>query len=106
MQPGSLGLEALLQLLQFFMIERGLDQGIAQARFEPIALGRAMSWKYRGQVVPESRRIVTEIEVSETGRDERGAYALAQGWLWVDGVRVYHATDLAMRIVPGARAQS
>ena len=105
-QPGSLGLEALLQLLQFFMLERGLAEGIAQARFEPIALGRPMSWKYRSQVLPESRRIVTEIELSEIGRDERGAYAVAQGWLWVDGVRVYHATDLAMRIVSGACAQS
>ena len=105
-QPGSLGLEALLQLLQFFMIERGLGEGIAAPRFEPVAIGRAMSWKYRGQVLPENRRVVTEIEVSEIGRDERGAYAVAQGWLWVDGVRVYHATDLAMRIVPGARAQS
>ena len=103
-QPGSLGLEALLQLLQFFMLETGLAEGIAQARFEPIALGRPMSWKYRGQVLPESRRIVTEIEVGEIGRDERGAYALAQGWLWVDGVRVYHAADLAMRIVSGVQA--
>ncbi len=105
-QPGSLGLEALLQLLQFFMIETGLAEGIAGARFEPVAIGRAMSWKYRGQVLPESRRILTEIELSEIGRDQRGAYAVAQGWLWVDGVRVYHATDLAMRIVPGERAQS
>jgi 3-hydroxymyristoyl/3-hydroxydecanoyl-(acyl carrier protein) dehydratase len=105
-QPGSLGLEALLQLLQFFMIERGLAEDIAEARFEPVAIGRPMHWKYRGQVLPESRRIVTEIELCEIGHDGRGAYAVAQGWLWVDGVRVYHATDLAMRIVPGARAQS
>ena len=64
------------------------------------------SWKYRGQVLPESRRIVTEIEVSGIGRDQRGTYAVAQGWLWVDGVRVSHAADLAMRIVSNAGAQS
>jgi hypothetical protein len=98
--------QALLQLLQFFMIERGLGEGIAAPRFEPVAIGRAMHWKYRGQVLPESRRIVTEIELCEIGRDERGAYAVAQGWLWVDGVRVYHTPDLAMRIVSGVRAQS
>jgi 3-hydroxymyristoyl/3-hydroxydecanoyl-(acyl carrier protein) dehydratase len=105
-QPGSLGLEALLQLLQFFMIERGLAEGVTAARFEPVAIGRPMSWKYRGQALPESRQIVTEIELAEIGRDQRGVYAVAQGWLWVDGVRVYHATDLAMRIVSGARARS
>ena len=63
------------------------------------------SWKYRGQVLPESRRIVTEIELSEIGHDQRGAYAVAPEWLWVDGVRVYQA-DLAMRIVSNAGAQS
>jgi len=105
-QPGSLGLEALLQLLQFFMIERGLGEDVAEPRFEPVAIGRPMRWKYRGQVLPESRQIVTEIELSEIGRDQRGVYAVAQGWLWVDGARVYHAADLAMRIVSGAGAQS
>lgn len=56
-------------------------------------------------MLPESRRIVTEIEVSEIGRDQRGTYAVAQGWLWVDGVRACHAADLAMRIVSNAGAQ-
>jgi 3-hydroxymyristoyl/3-hydroxydecanoyl-(acyl carrier protein) dehydratase len=103
-QPGSLGLEALLQLLQVFMIERGLGDDIPQARFEPIAIGRPVTWKYRGQVLPESKRVVTEIEVSEIGRDEKGPFVVAQGWLWVDGVRVYHATNLGMRIVAGGHA--
>jgi 3-hydroxymyristoyl/3-hydroxydecanoyl-(acyl carrier protein) dehydratase len=98
-QPGSLGLEALLQLLQFFMIERGMGDGIPGARFEPIALGKSVTWRYRGQVLPEHKLIVTEIDVSEIGRDEKGPLVIAQGWLWVDGVRVYHATDLGMRIV-------
>jgi 3-hydroxymyristoyl/3-hydroxydecanoyl-(acyl carrier protein) dehydratase len=103
-QPGSLGIEALLQLIKIFMIERGLDAGVERPRFEPVALGRRMVWKYRGQVIPENRRVVTEVEIDEIGRDERGPYASGQGWLWVDGVRVYHVTGLAMRIVAGADA--
>jgi 3-hydroxymyristoyl/3-hydroxydecanoyl-(acyl carrier protein) dehydratase len=101
-QPGSLGLEALLQLLQTFMIERGLADNVPHARFEPIMLGRKLTWKYRGQVVPENKLIVTEIEVGEIGRDARGPFVIAQGWLWVDGIRIYHATDIGMRIVSAA----
>ncbi|MGA3324547.1 MAG: beta keto-acyl synthase, partial [Terriglobia bacterium] len=103
-QPGSLGLEALLQLLQVFMIERRLGDGVPNPCFEPLTLGQPVTWKYRGQVLPENKRVVTEIEVSEIGRDERGPFVVAQGWLWVDGKRVYHATNLGMRIVSGGRA--
>ena len=38
MQSGSLGLEALLQLLQLFMIDAGLGESFADPRFEPIML--------------------------------------------------------------------
>jgi 3-hydroxymyristoyl/3-hydroxydecanoyl-(acyl carrier protein) dehydratase len=98
-QPGSLGLQALLQLLQCAMIAKGLDRGLANPHFEPIALGRALTWKYRGQVVPWNRVISVEIELKEVGEDESGRYATADGSLWVDGVRIYAATDLAMRMV-------
>ncbi|MEW5848463.1 MAG: beta-ketoacyl synthase N-terminal-like domain-containing protein [Myxococcota bacterium] len=100
-QPGSLGVEALLQLLQFVMIERGMGDGIENARFEPLALGRAVTWKYRGQVVPTNRCITTEVELTEVGEDARGRYAMAEASLWVDGKRIYHAKNLGMRIVRG-----
>ena len=29
------------------------------------------------------------------------ATAVGNGWLWVDGKRIYSATGLAMRLVPG-----
>ena len=56
-QPGSLGLEAMLQLLQFAMIHAGHGRGsrAARSRFEPLALGEPHSWKYRGQVLPRNR---------------------------------------------------
>jgi 3-hydroxymyristoyl/3-hydroxydecanoyl-(acyl carrier protein) dehydratase len=100
-QPGSLGLEALLQLLQVFMIERGIGADVPHPRFEPVALGKQLSWKYRGQVLPENRSVVTEIEVMEIACDQQGPFVIGRGWLWVDGACVYQATDLGMRIVSG-----
>nr|QEP18573.1 Pfa3 [synthetic construct]QEP18577.1 Pfa3 [synthetic construct] len=100
-QPGSLGIEALVQLLQFAMMERGMAEGVPGARFEPVAVGKPSVWKYRGQVVPSNRRITTEIDILEVGEDERGRFAVAEGSLWVDGKRIYHTKSLAMRIVAG-----
>ena len=46
--------EAMVQLLQWVMLEKGMHEGIANARFEPLATGLPLTWKYRGQVLPET----------------------------------------------------
>jgi 3-hydroxymyristoyl/3-hydroxydecanoyl-(acyl carrier protein) dehydratase/1-acyl-sn-glycerol-3-phosphate acyltransferase len=99
-QPGSLGLEAMLQALQFYMLETQMGEGIPGARFEPLALDAAMTWKYRGQVMPTARRVTVELEITERGGDGGSeAYAIAASSLWVDGLRIYEATNVGMRIV-------
>ena len=50
-QPGSLGLEAMAQLLQFHMLHAGMHRGREGPRFEPVACG-PIEWKFRGQVLP------------------------------------------------------
>jgi len=30
-----------------------------------------------------------------------GRYAIGEGWLWVDGLRIYYVRDIGMRAVPG-----
>ncbi len=101
-QPGSLGIEAMIQLLQFAMLDRGMHEGISEPRFEPLMLGEAMSWKYRGQVRTFNKVIGSTLEITETGRDERGVWAKGKASLWVDGMRIYEAENLGVRIVSGA----
>ena len=98
-QPGSLGVEALCQLLQFFMLEKGLGAGLENPRFEPLMLEKPVTWKYRGQVVPRNKMITSEIQITEVGEDAQGKFAICEGWLWVDGKRIYSAKNLGMRIV-------
>ncbi|MCU0677845.1 MAG: polyketide synthase dehydratase domain-containing protein, partial [Myxococcota bacterium] len=100
-QPGSLGIEAMLQALQFHMLEANLHEGMARPRFEAIAVDFPHVWKYRGQVVPEAKLVSTTLEVVEVGEDARGRYALADCSLWVDGKRIYEAQRLGMRLVEG-----
>ena len=79
-----------------------MGEGIADARFEPLALGRPLTWKYRGQVVPTNKLIQSTLEITERGKDARGRpYAVADASLWVDGKRIYEAKHVAMRIVSG-----
>ena len=99
-QPGSLGIEALLQLLQCAMRLRGVEREWgAAARFEPVALGEPLVWKYRGQVVPTNGLITTLVELLKLDRSVPGAVtAHARGSLWVDGNKIYETSVLAMRV--------
>jgi 3-hydroxymyristoyl/3-hydroxydecanoyl-(acyl carrier protein) dehydratase len=103
-QPGSLGIEAMIQALQFLMLEergaRGEGREDSFPRFEPIQIGGAMTWKYRGQVLPTATRVTVDLEIVEKGDD----YAVANASLWVDGLRIYEATRLGMRIVGEGRS--
>ncbi|MFK7917913.1 MAG: beta-ketoacyl synthase N-terminal-like domain-containing protein [Ilumatobacter sp.] len=104
-QPGSLGVEALLQLLQYFMLDTGMDAGMGAgtngARFEPILLGAPMVWKYRGQVTPKNAAITTVMEITEVGVDDVGPFVIGAGSLWCDGLRIYEVSNMGMRLVPG-----
>ncbi|MGW4759074.1 beta-ketoacyl synthase N-terminal-like domain-containing protein [Streptomyces chartreusis] len=98
-QPGSLGVEAMAQLLQYYMIERGMGEGMRSPRFEPVMTGSTLTWKYRGQVVPTNHKIIVEMDIVEVGRDQKGPFAVADAWLWADDKRIYRADRLMMRIV-------
>ncbi|MEC7985235.1 MAG: beta-hydroxydecanoyl-ACP dehydratase, partial [Myxococcota bacterium] len=98
-QPGSLGIEAMIQLLQFYMLHVGMHTDMKEPRFQPLATEKEMVWKYRGQVLPENRLISTTMEITETGTDLIGIYAVANASLWVDGKRIYEAIGIGMRLV-------
>jgi 3-hydroxymyristoyl/3-hydroxydecanoyl-(acyl carrier protein) dehydratase len=101
--PGSLGVEAMCQLLQWYLLERGTTAGLAAPRFEPVMTGQPLTWKYRGQVRPTDGQLTVELEIIAAGRDDRGRYAVADGWLGVDGLRIYQVTGLGVRVVGGDR---
>ncbi|MGB8388375.1 MAG: hypothetical protein WCE76_11285, partial [Mycobacterium sp.] len=98
-QPGSLGIEMLLQLLQFAMLDLGLGKEAGPvARFEPVALHEAITWRYRGQIVPTNKQITSLVEITRIARGDDGILAVADASLWVDGKRIYSASNLGMRI--------
>ena len=90
--PGSLGLESMLQLLQVVARDRwGSDE---QWLPRTLAPGIPHRWTYRGQVIPERKRVVVEASIQSID-DQRGLI-LADGLLLVDDLPIYSMEDFSI----------
>jgi 3-hydroxymyristoyl/3-hydroxydecanoyl-(acyl carrier protein) dehydratase/1-acyl-sn-glycerol-3-phosphate acyltransferase len=96
--PGTLGIDSMVQLVKFYMLSMGLHAGMENPRFTVLTAGRPVTWKYRGQVQPHRKRIVVEAEIVDIKRERESLTAIADAWLWVDGVRVYRVEQLAVQL--------
>lgn len=101
-QPGSLGIEAMCQLLQYHLLESGAADGVPHPGFEPVLPGREAAWTYRGQITPANRLIRVDMDIVESGTDGQGPYAVADASLWGDDMCIYRVRGLGMRVVPAA----
>ncbi|NNJ83543.1 MAG: hypothetical protein HKP13_01200 [Gammaproteobacteria bacterium] len=101
-QPGSLGIEAMLQALQCLMLAKDLDKAVPQGRFRTVTGDQPMAWKYRGQVLPTNRDVVITMHLVRIEHEEAGILAIGEGYLWVDGLCIYQVEGLGMRIVSSA----
>lgn len=98
-QPGSLGLEAMLQLLQLYVFESGLHQSFKQAQFLPSLNDCAIKWKYRGQVTPANKLVVVLLDITEIKKDTNSLSLVAEASLWVDGKKIYEASGLGLSLI-------
>lgn len=99
-QPGSLGLEAIQQAGRAAVRLAGLADGVGEAEFEPVAVAQPFSWKFRGQVLPTSKRTRAEVEILSATTDGDGILVLLDGAFWVDGIRVYEVRGMGVRLKP------
>ena len=83
--PGCLGLDALWQLLGFFLGWLG-----APGRGRALGLGEL---KFSGQVLPTVRNVVYGIDIKRVMRSKL-VLGIADGWLSADGSIIYRAMDL------------
>ena len=96
--PGSLGLEALLQLLKVAALKHW-PQYVNTHRFQPIAVGAPHKWAYRGQVLPTAQRVTAEVAITRIA-DNPEPTIWGSGFLTVDGTTIYEMTDFSTRLVP------
>lgn len=83
--PGCLGLDAMWQMVGFFLGWLG-----SQGRGRALGLGEL---KFSGQVVPSVRKIVYGVDFKRVMRSKL-VLGIADGWLSADGEIIYRAKDL------------
>lgn len=83
--PGCLGLDALWQLLGFYLGWLGLP-----GRGRALGVGEV---KFSDQVLPTMKRIVYGVDLKRVFRTKL-VLGIADGWLEADGTRIYDAKDL------------
>ena len=87
--PGSLGVEALLSLLEAYARATGVEGTLRHAT-------HATQWKYRGQLVPRNETMEVALHVTEVSTRDGRTTLRADGELWVDGLRIYRVTNLGL----------
>jgi 3-hydroxyacyl-[acyl-carrier protein] dehydratase/trans-2-decenoyl-[acyl-carrier protein] isomerase len=83
--PGCLGLDAMWQMVGFFLAWSG-----GEGRGRALGLGEL---KLSGQVLPDVRKIVYNIDIKRVMRSKL-MLGIADGWLSADGDIIYRAKDL------------
>jgi 3-hydroxyacyl-[acyl-carrier protein] dehydratase/trans-2-decenoyl-[acyl-carrier protein] isomerase len=83
--PGCLGLDALWQLLGFFLGWLG-----APGKGRALGMGEV---KFSGQVVPTMKKVVYGLDIKRVMRSKL-VLGIADGWLSADGTVIYRASDL------------
>jgi 3-hydroxyacyl-[acyl-carrier protein] dehydratase/trans-2-decenoyl-[acyl-carrier protein] isomerase len=83
--PGALGLDALWQMLGFFLGWLGFP-----GRGRALAVGET---RFSGMVLPGMKLVEYGIDLKRVLRS-KVALGIADGWLKADGATIYHAKEL------------
>jgi 3-hydroxyacyl-[acyl-carrier protein] dehydratase/trans-2-decenoyl-[acyl-carrier protein] isomerase len=87
--PGCLGLDALWQMLGFFLGWLG-----AQGRGRAMGVGEV---KFTGMVTPQVRRVEYGVDLKRVMRSKL-VLGIADGWVKADGETIYKAADLKVAL--------
>lgn len=97
--PGTLMFEGCLQAMAFYMAAAGLTLGRDGWVFEPVP-DVTYPLRCRGQVIPSSTQMVTELFVREL-RDGDVPVLVADLLCTVDGLKAFHCRAMGLQLVPG-----
>jgi len=94
-QPGCLGVDAVWQLLGFYLTLRGAE-----------GTGRALGCgvvEFNGQIRPHNRVVRYEVEVKRCSALSDGGVVIGDGRVLVDGINIYTITNAKVGAFRGIR---
>ncbi|MEV0700902.1 beta-ketoacyl synthase N-terminal-like domain-containing protein [Saccharopolyspora sp. NPDC050389] len=99
--PGSLGVEAMLHALKLIVLRGGLTEGVLDRPVFHVPVDVEMSWRYRGQVLPDDGETRLEVHVTEIRPEADRFVVIADGHLWKGDLRIYEIGGLAVEAREG-----
>ncbi|MFM7361041.1 MAG: 1-acyl-sn-glycerol-3-phosphate acyltransferase [Cyanobium sp.] len=95
-QPGSLGVEALVQVLQAHLLLAGASEAFPTGSFTDMVGREPCVWRFRGQVLPDNQLVSLTMDAEAIEKHPERWTVRGQGSLWVDGKRIYQISGLAV----------
>lgn len=95
--PGSLGVEAIIELLQTYALKNNLGAGFKNPRF--ITPSTEVIWKYRGQITPLNKQMSLDVHLTKIINNEGEVRLVGDASLSKDGLRIYQVKDIVLSIV-------
>jgi len=95
--PGSLGVEAIIELMQTYALNKDLGKGFTNPRF--IAPATLVKWKYRGQITPLNKQMSLDVHITDIIRADGEVRLVGDANLSKDGLRIYEVKDIVLSII-------
>ncbi len=99
--PGSLGVEAILEMMKAYALALSLGSGLHRPRFSQPAGDAATSWRYRGQITPQNQMMELEVHIKAVESREAVRIVSGDASVWVDGLRIYEVKNISIHMVDG-----
>ena len=94
--PGSLGVEAIIELMQTYAIEMDLGRGFSNPKFGQLL--SEVKWKYRGQITPLNKQMSLDVHITDIQHQADKIIIIGDANLSKDGLRIYEISDIAICI--------
>jgi acyl transferase domain-containing protein/3-hydroxymyristoyl/3-hydroxydecanoyl-(acyl carrier protein) dehydratase len=95
--PGSLGVEAIIEIMQVYALKNNLGADFNNPRF--IAPISTVVWKYRGQITPENRHMALDVHITDIVKENGKVTIVGDANLSKDGLRIYEVKDIVLSII-------
>jgi acyl transferase domain-containing protein/3-hydroxymyristoyl/3-hydroxydecanoyl-(acyl carrier protein) dehydratase len=95
--PGSLGVEAIIELMQTYALKNDLGKSFTNPRFT--APKSVVKWKYRGQITPLNKQMSLDVHITDIVKEAGEVRLIGDANLSKDGLRIYQVKDIVLSIV-------